>query len=150
MFCGSVLRVWIKRKSSLVSRASPVRCRCIRSLEQPEKSGIIGQIWFSSPLLNASANQQAYKAENNSHWTHARVCVVIIYANAQTVSSEVLRRYGLSLLHSHIVLLTRTRAGPLEAPSPPAPVPQWKLFRMPRKAVITDEPKSACEWRNWH
>ncbi|CAG09127.1 unnamed protein product [Tetraodon nigroviridis] len=58
-----------------------------------------------------------------------------------TVSSEVLRQYGLSLLHSHIVLLTRTRACPLEPPSPPAPVPQWKAHRMQKKTVITDEPQ---------
>ncbi|XP_056873061.1 androglobin isoform X5 [Takifugu flavidus] len=57
------------------------------------------------------------------------------------VSSEVLRQYGLSLLHSHIVLLTRTRACPLEQPVQPPPVPRWKLIRMPKKTVITDEPQ---------
>uniref|UniRef100_H3D3Y1 Uncharacterized protein n=1 Tax=Tetraodon nigroviridis TaxID=99883 RepID=H3D3Y1_TETNG len=55
-----------------------------------------------------------------------------------TVSPEVLRQYGLSLLHSHIVLLTRTRACPLEPPTPSLPAPRWKLNRMPKKLMITD------------
>lgn len=69
---------------------------------------------------------------------------VIIFATAQTISPEVLRQYGLSLLHSHIVLLTRTRACPLEPPTRSLPVPRWKLIRRPKK-MITDEPRSACE-----
>ncbi|XP_041814551.1 androglobin isoform X2 [Chelmon rostratus] len=60
-------------------------------------------------------------------------------------SSEFLRRYGLSLLHSHIVLVTRTRACQLEAPPKPPPkpppVPRWKLIRLRKKIVITDEPQ---------
>ncbi|KAK9531522.1 hypothetical protein VZT92_010942 [Zoarces viviparus] len=56
-------------------------------------------------------------------------------------SSEYLRQYGLSLLHSHIVLLTRTRACQLEAPPKPPPVPQWKLIRPQKEIVITDEPQ---------
>lgn len=63
----------------------------------------------------------------------------------QNVSSEVLRQYGLSLLYSHIVLLTRTRAHPLEPPTKPEPVPRWKFIRMPKKIVISDEPQSMCE-----
>ncbi|XP_030260251.1 androglobin isoform X3 [Sparus aurata] len=56
-------------------------------------------------------------------------------------SSKFLRQYGLSLLYSHIVLLTRTRACPLEAPPKPPPVPRWKLIR-PRKAIeVTAEPR---------
>lgn len=58
-----------------------------------------------------------------------------------TVSPEVLRQYGLSLLHSHIVLLTRTRACPLEPQTLSLPVPQWKLIRRPKKMIITDEPR---------
>lgn len=73
------------------------------------------------------------------------LCIIIIFANAQTVSPEVLRQYGLSLLHSHIVLLTRTRACPLEPHTPSPPVPRWKLIRRPKKMMITDEPRSACE-----
>lgn len=69
---------------------------------------------------------------------------VIIFATAQIISPEVLRQYGLSLLHSHIVLLTRTRACPLEPPTQSLPVPRWKLIRRPKK-MITDEPRSACE-----
>ncbi|CAJ1078450.1 androglobin isoform X2 [Xyrichtys novacula] len=56
-------------------------------------------------------------------------------------SSEFLRQYGLSLLHSHIVLLTRTRACKLEAPPKPPPVPRWKLIRHRKEIVITDEPQ---------
>lgn len=72
-------------------------------------------------------------------------CVITICAHEQNVSSEVLRQYGLSLLHSHIVLLTRTRACPLEQPAQPPPVPRWKLIRMPKKTVITDEPQRSRE-----
>ncbi|KAG7508708.1 androglobin isoform X2 [Solea senegalensis] len=56
-------------------------------------------------------------------------------------SSEVLRQYGLSLLYSHIALLTRTRSCQLEAPPQPPPVPQWKLIRQRKETVITDEPR---------
>ncbi|XP_078029942.1 androglobin [Epinephelus lanceolatus] len=56
-------------------------------------------------------------------------------------SSEYLRQYGLSLLHSHIVLLTRTRACQLEAPPRPQPVPRWKLIRQRKEIVVTDEPR---------
>ncbi|XP_005454715.1 androglobin isoform X1 [Oreochromis niloticus] len=56
-------------------------------------------------------------------------------------SSEFLRRYGLSLLHSHAVLLTRTRACPLESPPKPPPVPRWKLIRQPKEILVTAEPK---------
>ncbi|XP_018528148.1 androglobin isoform X1 [Lates calcarifer] len=56
-------------------------------------------------------------------------------------SSEFLRRYSLSLLYSHITLLTRTRACPLEAPPQPPPVPRWKLIRQRKETVVTDEPR---------
>ncbi|XP_038583723.1 androglobin [Micropterus salmoides] len=56
-------------------------------------------------------------------------------------SSEFLRQYGLSLLHSHIVLLTRTRACQLEPPPKPPPVPRWKLIRQRKESVVTDEPQ---------
>ncbi|KAK5852926.1 hypothetical protein PBY51_006757 [Eleginops maclovinus] len=56
-------------------------------------------------------------------------------------SSECLRQYGLSLLCSHIVLLTRTRACPLELPPKPPPVPQWKLIRPPKEINVLDEPR---------
>ncbi|KAM6915026.1 androglobin [Xenentodon cancila] len=56
-------------------------------------------------------------------------------------SSEFLRRYGLSLLYSHVVLLTRTRACQLE-PSPKSPpVPQWKLVRPKKEIVVSSEPQ---------
>ncbi|KAM3859903.1 androglobin-like [Diretmus argenteus] len=57
-------------------------------------------------------------------------------------SSECLRQYGFSWLYSHIVLLTRTRACPLEAPPKPPPVPRWKLIRPRKKILVTDEPRA--------
>ncbi|XP_023262820.1 androglobin [Seriola lalandi dorsalis] len=56
-------------------------------------------------------------------------------------SSESLRRYSLSWLYSHIVLLTRIRACQLEAPHKPLPVPRWKLIRQHKEIVVTDEPR---------
>ncbi|XP_055005781.1 androglobin [Boleophthalmus pectinirostris] len=56
-------------------------------------------------------------------------------------SSAVLRQYGLSLMYSHIVLLTRTRDCPLEPPPKPPPVPRWKLIRPRKEIVISDEPQ---------
>ncbi|KAM8846863.1 androglobin isoform 1-T2 [Synchiropus picturatus] len=54
--------------------------------------------------------------------------------------SEYLRRYELSLLLSHIVLLTRTRECPSEPALKQATVPRWKLIRPRKEIVITDEP----------
>ncbi|KAM4521485.1 androglobin isoform 2-T2 [Odontesthes bonariensis] len=56
-------------------------------------------------------------------------------------SSEFLRRHGLSLLYSHVVLLTRTRACQLEVPPKPPPVPQWKLIRPHKKITVSSEPQ---------
>lgn len=56
-------------------------------------------------------------------------------------SCEVLRQNGLSLINSHIVLLSRTRDCPLERPPVPPPVPRWKLIRPRKEIVITDEPQ---------
>uniref|UniRef100_UPI003AB0B0BB androglobin n=1 Tax=Centroberyx gerrardi TaxID=166262 RepID=UPI003AB0B0BB len=56
-------------------------------------------------------------------------------------SSECLRQYSLSRLYSHIVLLTRTRACPLEAPPKPPPVPRWKLIRPRKETLVTDQPR---------
>ncbi|KAI3363725.1 hypothetical protein L3Q82_001339 [Scortum barcoo] len=56
-------------------------------------------------------------------------------------SSEFLRQYGLSLLHSHTVLLTRTRACPLDPEPKPPPVPRWKLIRQRKEVLVTDEPR---------
>lgn len=97
----------------------------------------IGDV-ISPPLSNA--NPQSDNWEMCVYF-----CVIVIHANEQNVSSEVLRQYGLSLLHSHIVLITRTRACLLEPPSRPLPVPRWKLIRMPKKTVITDEPRGVRE-----
>ncbi|XP_069014313.1 androglobin isoform X3 [Embiotoca jacksoni] len=55
--------------------------------------------------------------------------------------AELLHRYGLTLLHSHIVLLTRTRTCPLDPPPKSPPVPQWKLIRPPKNIVVTSEPQ---------
>nr|XP_019953171.1 PREDICTED: androglobin [Paralichthys olivaceus] len=56
-------------------------------------------------------------------------------------SSEVLRQYSLSLLYSHIALLTRTRSCQLEAPPKPLPVPRWKSIRPRKEFLFTDEPR---------
>ncbi|KAG7460854.1 hypothetical protein MATL_G00203340 [Megalops atlanticus] len=56
-------------------------------------------------------------------------------------SSEKLRQYGLSQLHSHPVLVTRTRACPLVALPKPPSVPRWKLIRPRKERNPTDEPK---------
>ncbi|NXO47094.1 ADGB protein, partial [Aramus guarauna] len=56
-------------------------------------------------------------------------------------SSEKLRQYGLSHVHSHPVLITRTRSCPLVAPPQPPPVPRWKLFRQKKETVVTSEPQ---------
>ncbi|KAM9354978.1 androglobin-like [Pholidichthys leucotaenia] len=57
------------------------------------------------------------------------------------LSSEFLRKYGLLLLHSHVVLLMRTRACQLEAPPKPPPVPRWKLIRPRKEIAVTSEPQ---------
>ncbi|XP_027543440.1 androglobin isoform X7 [Neopelma chrysocephalum] len=56
-------------------------------------------------------------------------------------SSEKMRQYGLSHIHSHPVLITRTRSCPLVAPPQESPVPCWKLFRQKNKIFVTSEPK---------
>ena len=69
---------------------------------------------------------------------HASFDDVLSQANA----SETLRLKGLSHLYPHPVLLTQTRACPLEPPPPPEKIPYWKLIR-PRKPKIvpsSDEP----------
>lgn len=84
---------------------------------------------------------------NIDEWIQ-HVCLfmcICLYATTQADSSELLRQYGLSLLYSHIVLLTRTRACQLEAPPKPPPVPRWKLIRLQKKIAVTDEPQSAWE-----
>ncbi|KAM3675806.1 LOW QUALITY PROTEIN: androglobin [Ammospiza maritima maritima] len=50
-------------------------------------------------------------------------------------SSEKMRQYGLCHIHSHPVLITRTRSCPLVAPPEPPALPAWKLFR-PKKEVV--------------
>ncbi|XP_048153581.1 androglobin [Corvus hawaiiensis] len=56
-------------------------------------------------------------------------------------SSEKMRQYGLSHIHSHPVLITRTRSCPLVAPPEPPPLPSWKLIRPKKKIVVTSEPQ---------
>ncbi|XP_053795639.1 androglobin isoform X1 [Vidua chalybeata] len=56
-------------------------------------------------------------------------------------SSEKMRQYGLSHIHSHPVLITRTRSCPLVAPPEPPPLLPWKLFRLKKKVVVTSEPQ---------
>ncbi|NXM22244.1 ADGB protein, partial [Ploceus nigricollis] len=56
-------------------------------------------------------------------------------------SSEKMRQYGLSHIHSHPVLITRTRSCPLVSPPEPPPLPPWKLFRLKKQVVVTSEPQ---------
>ncbi|NWS32752.1 ADGB protein, partial [Polioptila caerulea] len=56
-------------------------------------------------------------------------------------SSEKMRQYGLCHIHSHPVLITRTRSCPLVAPPEPPPLPSWKLFRQKKQVVVTSEPQ---------
>ncbi|XP_056423285.1 androglobin isoform X2 [Hyla sarda] len=56
-------------------------------------------------------------------------------------SSENLRHYGLSHIHNHPVLVSRTRSCPLVAPPKPPPLPRWKLIRQKKDINITDEAK---------
>ncbi|NWW24156.1 ADGB protein, partial [Falcunculus frontatus] len=56
-------------------------------------------------------------------------------------SSEKMRQYGLSHIHSHPVLITRTRSCPLVAPPEPPLLPSWKLIRQKKKIVVTSEPQ---------
>ncbi|KAM4713127.1 androglobin [Anableps anableps] len=56
-------------------------------------------------------------------------------------SSELLRCYGLSMLRSHVVLLTRTRTCQLDSPPKIQTVPQWQLIRPRKETVISSEPQ---------
>ncbi|KAM5264004.1 androglobin [Ctenodactylus gundi] len=58
-----------------------------------------------------------------------------------TESAEKLRKYGLSHICSHPVLVTRSRSCPLVAPPKPPPIPAWKLIRYKKESIITDEPQ---------
>ncbi|KAM4042962.1 androglobin isoform 2-T2 [Anomaloglossus baeobatrachus] len=60
-------------------------------------------------------------------------------------SSEKLRQYGLSHIHNHPVLVSRTRSCPLVAPPKPPPVPRWKLIRQKKDVNVTDEAKEPVE-----
>ncbi|XP_074393682.1 androglobin isoform X3 [Zonotrichia albicollis] len=55
-------------------------------------------------------------------------------------SSEKMRQYGLCHIHSHPVLITRTRSCPLVAPPEPPAIPPWKLFRPKKEVVLKCEP----------
>ncbi|XP_054877473.1 androglobin isoform X2 [Poeciliopsis prolifica] len=56
-------------------------------------------------------------------------------------SSELLRFYGLSMLHSHVVLLSKTRSCSLTPPPKAKMVSRWKLIRLRKKIVVTSEPQ---------
>ncbi|KAL6095949.1 adgb [Pungitius sinensis] len=113
-------------KSATVDPAAARRSSCDNGnspLPEPEKRK-------GSPEVVVCASQYPLRPHNNSPWF-----------GQMATSSECLRQYGLSLLCSHIVLLTRTRGCPLEAPPKPPPVPQWKLIRQRKKITVTDEPQ---------
>lgn len=107
-------------------------------------------VWLDSPVELVTGGSKSHyggiTAFLNVHECMCfHFCCICLYADTQANSSEFLRQYGLSLLHSHIVLLTRTRACQLEAPPKPPPVPQWKLIRQRKEIHVTDEPRSAWE-----
>ncbi|XP_055495019.1 androglobin isoform X2 [Leucoraja erinacea] len=56
-------------------------------------------------------------------------------------SSEKLRHYGLSHMHSHPVLVRRTRSCPLVNPPEEIPIPQWKLIRPRNRPFPIADPK---------
>ncbi|XP_067845424.1 androglobin isoform X1 [Heptranchias perlo] len=56
-------------------------------------------------------------------------------------SSEKLRHYGLSHIHSHPVLVTRTRSCPLIIPPDIAQIPRWKLIRPQNRTIPIADPK---------
>ncbi|XP_078086616.1 androglobin [Mustelus asterias] len=56
-------------------------------------------------------------------------------------SSEKLRHYGLSHVHSHPVLVTRTRSCPLVDPPEVIQIPRWKLIRPRNRALPIADPK---------
>ncbi len=106
-----------------------------------------GLTWLTIELVAGDGNYQYRRIHFKLHFQiFMRVFISVPSCLCtQANSSEFLRQYGLSLLHSHIVLLTRTRACQLEAPSQPPPVPRWKLIRPRKKIEVTDEPRSAWE-----
>ncbi|XP_053316232.1 androglobin [Spea bombifrons] len=60
-------------------------------------------------------------------------------------SAENLRKYGLSHIYSHPVLVSRTRSCPLIAPPKPPPIPRWKLIRQKKEITLTDEAKEIIQ-----
>ncbi|XP_078261657.1 androglobin [Rhinoraja longicauda] len=56
-------------------------------------------------------------------------------------SSENLRHYGLSHIHSHPVLVRRTRSYPLVNPPEEIQIPQWKLIRPQNRPFPVADPK---------
>ncbi|XP_069625264.1 androglobin isoform X1 [Ranitomeya imitator] len=75
------------------------------------------------------------------HLSEQKISILGQMAN----SSEKLRQYGLSHIHNHPVLVSRTRSCPLVAPPKPPPVPRWKLIRQKKEVKITDEAKEPVE-----
>ncbi|XP_077139190.1 androglobin isoform X2 [Ranitomeya variabilis] len=75
------------------------------------------------------------------HLSEQKISILGQMAN----SSEKLRQYGLSHIHNHPVLVSRTRSCPLVAPPKPPPMPRWKLIRQKKEVNITDEAKEPVE-----
>ncbi|XP_060593126.1 androglobin-like isoform X19 [Ruditapes philippinarum] len=76
-----------------------------------------------------------------SYRTTPKYPVKISVLGENADASERLRQNGLSHMYPHPVLITQTRACPLEPPPPPEKIPAWKTIR-PRKKKTTpsDEP----------
>ncbi|TRZ16650.1 hypothetical protein HGM15179_010476, partial [Zosterops borbonicus] len=110
-----------------VAFQSPVKLEKSQSLEDPDKK---------SPVPT-QPEMIVYAGCIPLHLFEEDIFVLSRMAD----SSEKMRQFGLSHIHSHPVLITRTRSCPLEAPPEPPPLPSWKLFRQKKHIVVTSEPQ---------
>ncbi|AWP20067.1 putative androglobin-like [Scophthalmus maximus] len=109
--------------------------------QENSKAQTVPQADKPPELLPFSATKQFLWVWPDGRKNNLNSDCVCLYDVSQANSAEVLRQYSLSLLYSHITLVTRTRSCQLEAPPQPAPVPQWKLIRPPKEIVVTAEPR---------
>ncbi|KAM9354979.1 LOW QUALITY PROTEIN: androglobin [Pholidichthys leucotaenia] len=98
-------------------------------------------LWYVG-LAEAEVRQCPQLSEHSEGIERINLLAALRHENGgRALSSEFLRKYGLLLLHSHVVLLMRTRACQLEAPPKPPPVPRWKLIRPRKEIAVTSEPQ---------